>query len=539
MAKWLDKYDAPKAQNGIEGTMGGLTDKGFNYNGAWGGPSMQMGGTLQPPMAGAVQTVPMAQMGGYVYSTTFVPQAEMGTPLPGSVGFTYARTKGIPSEGPYGKKTVPSAQNGQEMQFYQNGLDWTPRNISEYGSEIPMAQPGITQPMRGDIQTRGNQNLLTEIAAQRTKEKKAQEARTRTTIGADKRTAKQKEKDREFTEQINKRRKEMGLPEGTGYLTDRKKADKILSKIMTPLEAASYITGAGSIGSNFLRLGASTLEKQIGKNLVSKGLKNATSYANPIINKADEALAYAQLDPIGIMGNKLNTNLYNPTTAINRASNTITGIDKNLKNSAVETADLIVGENNTEILFDKIINPLPDNILNYINDSKPPLFIRALGKIVPPGTSIVAPGLYAQVLNQSLSEEDKSKLPTLAKEHLEKMANQFNIDSKLKQKKKGGVVKDNMGYWNPDNWGKVVEIDSPNITMKGVNQDLIGVSDEGDVQYMTPGNDYTFEGNRVTEYPVAKYGVNQQDEKTVQHLDQLLNFTNKPKAKNGWLDKYK
>ena len=23
---WLDKYDAPKAQNGIEGTMGGLTD---------------------------------------------------------------------------------------------------------------------------------------------------------------------------------------------------------------------------------------------------------------------------------------------------------------------------------------------------------------------------------------------------------------------------------------------------------------------------------------------------------------------------------
>jgi hypothetical protein len=99
-------------------------------------------------------------------------------------------------------------------------------------------------------------------------------------------------------------------------------------------------------------------------------------------------------------------------------------------------------------------------------------------------------------------------------------------------------VKDNDGYWNPDNWGKVVEIDSPNITMKGVNQDLIGVSDTGDVQYMTPGNDYTFDGKSVTEYPVAKYGVNQQDEKTVQHLDQLLNFTNKPKAKNGWLSKY-
>jgi hypothetical protein len=26
-----------KAENGIEGTMGGLTDKGFNFNPAWGG----------------------------------------------------------------------------------------------------------------------------------------------------------------------------------------------------------------------------------------------------------------------------------------------------------------------------------------------------------------------------------------------------------------------------------------------------------------------------------------------------------------------
>ena len=43
---WLSKYEAPQAENGIEGTMGGLTDKGFNYNGAWGGPSMQVGGSI-------------------------------------------------------------------------------------------------------------------------------------------------------------------------------------------------------------------------------------------------------------------------------------------------------------------------------------------------------------------------------------------------------------------------------------------------------------------------------------------------------------
>jgi hypothetical protein len=104
---WLDEFDTPQAQNGIEGTMAGLTDKGFNYNGAWGGPSMAMGGSL-----------------------------------PGSVGFTYARTGSTPSEGPYAKKTMPSAQNGMEMSYYQNGLDWKPRNISENGSEIPKAQVG-------------------------------------------------------------------------------------------------------------------------------------------------------------------------------------------------------------------------------------------------------------------------------------------------------------------------------------------------------------------------------------------------------------
>lgn len=78
MKKWLDKYDVPKAENGIEGTMGGLTDQGFNYNGAWGG------------------------------------QFAMGGSLPGAVGFTYARTSGAaPANGPYAKKTKASAENGK------------------------------------------------------------------------------------------------------------------------------------------------------------------------------------------------------------------------------------------------------------------------------------------------------------------------------------------------------------------------------------------------------------------------------------------
>jgi len=65
---------------------------------------------------------------------------------------------------------------------------------------------------------------------------------------------------------------------------------------------------------------------------------------------------------------------------------------------------------------------------------------------------------------------------------------------------------DSMGYWNPDNWGNPVIIPSTDITMEGVDQPLIGISDTGDVQYMEPGEDYQFDGEYVTEYPVAQNG---------------------------------
>lgn len=124
MKGWLDEY-VPKAQNGIEGTMGGLTDKGFNYSPAWGG------------------------------------QFAMGGDIPGSVGFTYARTGDIPDNGKYAKKTLASAQNGKEMQYYREGLDFQPKTISRDGKVIKddrgqWAHPGeITQIDSNDITMRG------------------------------------------------------------------------------------------------------------------------------------------------------------------------------------------------------------------------------------------------------------------------------------------------------------------------------------------------------------------------------------------------
>ena len=103
----------------------------------------------------------------------------------------------------------------------------------------------------------------------------------------------------------------------------------------------------------------------------------------------------------------------------------------------------------------------------------------------------------------------------------------------------GKIIKDNNGYWNSDNWGKVVEIDSNDITMKGVNQPLLGISDEGDIQYMEPNKDYKFKGKKVREFPIARNGINNLDQNSLQQLDQLTNFTNYNKlSTGGWLDKF-
>jgi hypothetical protein len=114
---WLEKYNdgGPVQENyndysvsagpGFEGD--GYSNVGRNYSPAWGG-QFQMGGSI----GGATQGIP------------------------GATGFMYARTGTTPSNGKYAKKTKASAQNGKEMQFYQEGLDFKPKSISKKGKEV-------------------------------------------------------------------------------------------------------------------------------------------------------------------------------------------------------------------------------------------------------------------------------------------------------------------------------------------------------------------------------------------------------------------
>ena len=102
--------------------------------------------------------------------------------------------------------------------------------------------------------------------------------------------------------------------------------------------------------------------------------------------------------------------------------------------------------------------------------------------------------------------------------------------------KDGEVIKDDLGQWAHP--GEITEIGSNNITMEGVPYNVLGISDEGDTKLMKPGKNYKFKGKKVTEYPMAKNGL-RQEQKGLQNLDNLTNFTNYNKPQpGGWLNKY-
>ena len=115
----------------------------------------------------------------------------------------------------------------------------------------------------------------------------------------------------------------------------------------------------------------------------------------------------------------------------------------------------------------------------------------------------------------------------------------------IKAFKEGGIIDSDRGQW--DHPGKITRIKGGNITMKpdpktgkALNKPLLGISNTGETKMMYPGQDYQFEDDTeyVTEYPMAKNGV-RQEQKGLQNLDDLLNFTNYNKPQpGGWLNKY-
>jgi hypothetical protein len=120
MANWLDKYE----QGGMVLKQKTKDNYGVKPN------ANDSDVTLPPGFKGLAYNTK-----GRNYSPAWGGQFAMGGTLPGATGMMYARTVNpAPSNGPYAKKTKASAQNGQEMKFYQEGLDFKPKTISQDGS---------------------------------------------------------------------------------------------------------------------------------------------------------------------------------------------------------------------------------------------------------------------------------------------------------------------------------------------------------------------------------------------------------------------
>ena len=83
---------------------------------------------------------------------------------------------------------------------------------------------------------------------------------------------------------------------------------------------------------------------------------------------------------------------------------------------------------------------------------------------------------------------------------------QEGLDWKPKSISKDGskVIKDDRGQWAHP--GEITEIGSNQITMQGVPYPVMGVSDTGDTQMMYPNQEYEYNGNSVTEYPMMQDG---------------------------------
>ena len=74
-------------------------------------------------------------------------------------------------------------------------------------------------------------------------------------------------------------------------------------------------------------------------------------------------------------------------------------------------------------------------------------------------------------------------------------------DFQPKMISKNGIKIDNNGYWNPDNWGKPIQINSNDITMEGVYEPLDAFAASGEHITMYPGNNYHFKKGPVVEVP--------------------------------------
>ena len=381
----------------------------------------------------------------------------MGGSMPGAVGFTYARTGDIPSNGPYAKKTMASAQNGANVKTIYSGM--LPE-ITVVGSKDPQTE--------------------------------------------------------EFYRTMLDR-----LTKEEGYKSGISSDDPVYNNPKDVDMVYNYPIATDNILGRY-------------EGLMDLGKKYGFPKVHPIDeNSFISKLAAVQSSRVPEINNRPPAN-YNPLTETIEADYT----DEWFSEMAHRKQ---FNENPFSTAFKALTNDLPVNLLG-----KNPY--QTSGTIEHEAHSIIEPKLLEEMKK---SESNYRKLPYVRKKIDEFYGDDFyknigayqnggemkyyqqGLDFKPKSISKNGskIIKDDRGQWAHP--GKVTKIGSNQITMQGVPYPVLGISDTGDMQMMYPNQEYQYDGESVTEYPMMEQGGQ------LTKLDQLTNFTNyNTKQPGGWLSKY-
>lgn len=430
---------------------------------------------------------------GRNYSPAWGGQFQMGGSLPGATGHMYARI-GAPSNGKYAKHTLASAQDG-----YQTGDKvkyGTPEYREAYNKGEVVTKEGEHSPILLDeVVVKGkkkDKNWLQQYA-----DKIVDENKDAGVLGAILGTP---------ISAVTSLPQLMGMKALTGEMERPSEA----LDVENPYSAAAVDIVADP--ANLIGAGVLTKEKALARLMASKeaGLLSRTHKLNPWAFKYNPEAYYRTLGKegledafeSGVIRPKQTSNVYSPDLG---------------KRINIDTPEFPEGAyfNKGEIYSTKkMYNPDymtevvgKDDVFKYPERTVFNKNIRVAPKDIPVEDAKFYKKHWLQGYKQIPKQED------------------------------GGVIKDDRGQWAHP--GEITEINSNDITMEGVPYNVLGISDIGDTKLMKPGKNYKFKGKKVTEYPMAKNGVNQQDGKSLQQLDQLTNFTNyNTKQSGGWLDQY-
>ena len=512
----------------------------------------------------------------------------------------YSNPANLEGEAKFYEDTGVGFKNGGKMQYYQNGLDWKPKSISKNGSWLSKydeAQEGIKLPsvrdlindtMNRKIQTyKGKGKETTVTQKDNTKTVTPKQIKKLTGKQQNELALKQSE-DQARKEQVFESMQEvykhpLGSP---GYFTPEGVAIGALqgaTKLGPDLYEGNYkaaaidalmalpigIPAAKTLLSRFKPKQNYTLPEP--EPFIQLDINNPTPFNLERTAKANKNIYKETIKDGNLQINKRGGTPENPKTITVKtktgniqavqnpdgsymfhndvgskidAGKAMLKLNEHFPNkpNIFETSSmstdsytnlLKIGKNKDWVATPEGFSPLNDanKNVNFLDD-----LFKWKNRGANAAFSSEKNALEAQRrMTDYLNKHGYNESPNIFEKHGEWQMEIPNFRVK-RNYKQGGIIKDDRGQW--DHPGEITEINSNDITMQGVPYDVLGISDTGDTKLMKPGKNYKFKGKKVTEYPMAKNGI-RQEQKGLVNLEQLTNWTNYNKPTiGGWLNKY-